>query len=271
MKLNLSTMLYLSNKEANSPLKIEVYKEALNEINSKFPLYEDEVDLRQIYIIKNNDILETEFFIRNGFNKNISPEEDFVLFVKDRYKNIVASKKLNLKDYGIIPPFSSCPFNVKLEIDENVNLIESKEYYIDVDNIDKLKIFSLDIIEVEGIPIEVTFDEEKNIRDFISRLPALKEGEFKKDIYKINYTNSGSIICTLLVRNGTEKEFDLGELVISIVNEGRVSIAQKLKSRNDTKIKIESMKAKLLNIEFNSNEVFEYRCDLSKCRVVFSK
>jgi len=63
--------LSLEEIDSGSTLKTTVYTEELKEINAKNPLGENKVDINKTYFMKNDNMLEVGFFIRNGLKQNL--------------------------------------------------------------------------------------------------------------------------------------------------------------------------------------------------------
>jgi len=268
MDSNSNIILSLVGEDSVSKLKIQVFEEELKEINSKFPLSENQVDIKQTYFLKKDNTIEVGFFIRNSLKSSISIEE-MPLSFQDNNGRILLSKNFNFKDYGVIPPYSARPYTINFEIDKNFNFDEHEKYIIKFGDVANFNAFSSVSTEIENIPFDIPFEEEKAIKDFANELSTLKVDEFSISLYSLAYGDNGGLSCVLLLRNGSSNIANVEKLPISIINENGLIIARKVFDDEKSQIKISPEKSKLINFEFNQYEVSKERCNLSKCKVLY--
>lgn len=260
----------LSLEDANSasPFKVQVFEEELKEINAKYPLGENQVDIKQTYLIKNDDDIEVGIFIRNGLKNNLSIEQ-MPLVVEDENNNIVLTKIFNFKKYGVLPPHSARPFIVSFEIPDGVIFNEAEKYTIKFETKQKTKAFYSVATEIENMPANISFEEEKEINDFANGLETLHSDEFSISVYKLNYNSNQGIDCLLLLRNGKKSEANLEKLPISVVNENGVVVAHKVFANPDGIVKVSPNKAKLIRFQFEADQVNIEKYDLSNCKILY--
>jgi SLAP domain-containing protein len=260
--------LALIGEEAVSAIAKAVYKEELENINSRFPLNDNEVDIKQIYYIKNDNNLEFSFFIRNGLNHNLALE-NMVLVIQNNHGKEILSKKINFKEYGTIPPRSATPFTVNFELTEETSFDVNDEYKIVFGGQDKFDSFTSVSTEIENIPIDISFEEEQELKDFFENLKTLEVNEFTVSLYKFVYNNNGSVNCSVILRNGYERFLNIGKLPVSILDEEGNTIVRKVFINEKGDFRVSPRKAKIVNLEFKPQEISDKPLDISKCRVMF--
>lgn len=268
MENNLDIILSLEEIDSGSTLKTTVYNEELKEINAKHPLGEDKVDINQTYFMKKDNILEVGFFIRNGLKQNLSIEE-LPITIQDSKGDTILTQSFNFKKSGVIPSYSGRPYSVNFELPEGINFDEAELHSLKFNAIDNLKAFQSVATEIENIPINYTFEEEKALRDFEESLPTLKTKEFSISVYNIKYSNNNGIVCNLLLRNGNDKEAKLEKLPISIVDENGITIARSVFSNEKGLAKISPKKSEIMSFEFKSTQIKPGTYDFSKCRIEY--
>jgi SLAP domain-containing protein len=260
---NVNINLSLDEKDTMSSLKTQVFKDELKNINANYPLSENQVDVKQIYLFKKENSIEVGFFIRNGFKNKILIENTPVV-LQDANGNIISSKVINLKKFGTIPPYSARPYNINFEINESFN--DKCEYIIKFDDKNIYNIFSTVYNEIDNIPVDITFDEENLINNFVNDLPALRTDEFTISVYKIIYNDNNRLEIVLLLRNGTNKSVNFDKLPISIVDENGLTIARKIFLSPEHEHIINPKKSRFIRLEFDiSKEAY----DLSNCIIVY--
>lgn len=268
MNNKLCIKLYLDEQSTISRLTRRVYEDELKKINSKVPLVENQVDINKTYMIREKNKLEVGFFIRNGLNKNISFEY-VPLMIEDTKGNVIASEVFNFKGNGVIPPYSAKPFSVFLELKEGCKFNEKEKYTIKISNFDELNVFGSTKTEIENMPDNLTFEQEKEIDDYVKSLNTLSASEFNISLYKFFYNENRGIQCTLLLRNGTNSEAVLEKLPLRILDEKSKIVAYKVFTGKEELIKVNPKKSIFMDLYFEPFEVLEKSCDLSKCRVIF--
>jgi SLAP domain-containing protein len=268
MDNNLDIILSLADGDSVSQLRKLVYEEELKEINSKFPISENKVDIKKTYFIKSDNTIEVGFFIRNSLETNVS-FEDVVLVLQDKNDKNILSKKFNFKGYGSIPSFSARPFSAIFELNGEIDIIENEEYNIKFAGINNSKSFFSVSTEIENMPDNLTFEEEKAIRDFANSLDTLKEDEIAITVYAINYNDSKGIDCVLIVRNGNDKNININKLPITVVNENGEKIARNVFENPSGILVVSPKKSKLVKFTFKSKDIFIHEQDLSRCKVMY--
>jgi SLAP domain-containing protein len=265
--MNNDIILSLGEEYSNSKLNTLVYEQELREINTKYPLDENQVDIKATYFLKNENDLEVGFFIRNGLGKSVS-FENVCLVIEDESGKDLVLKEFNLKNDGIIQPCSARPFVVRFPITNEINLQNVEEYTIKFSKVNNLSKFHSVTTELVGLPIDISFEKEKAIRDFILGLKTLREGEFDISEFNLRSIVNGGLECTMLFRNGTNKEAKVEKLPIYVIDDMGEAIAQKIFYNIEGIIKIGPKQAKLMTFQFERSETTSKEFDLSKCKVI---
>ena len=174
MEENIDVLLSLRDDESVSDLKRIVYEEELKEINSNYHLKEGGIDIHGTYFLKNENYLEVGFFVRNGLKQNLSLEEMLLVVQDDEGKNIV-SQSFNFKEFGTISSCSAMPFELKFDFPEDAVFDETKKYSIKFGSLKNMQGFNSVDIDLEEFPKNLSFEQEKAIKDFEKSLPTLKK------------------------------------------------------------------------------------------------
>jgi SLAP domain-containing protein len=266
MENNINVELSLTGEDSTSELKKTVYGMELEEISSKFPLMKNEIDIKQTYITRIEDRLEVGFFIRNGLGSELVLEH-VLLEVQDNKGNKVGSKLVNFKDYEPIPACSARHFIVNFKLRNSDNYIEGEDYTVNFAQSAKLEAIPTVLTEIENMPINLSFEEEKLIRDFADSLETLRVDAFDISVYNLYYKDNGGIQFVLLMRNGKDETVSLASLPVSIINDSDITIAHKVFENKKGLLNVSPRKSKLLKLEFNMLEVPAEKYDLAKCKV----
>jgi SLAP domain-containing protein len=268
MENSIDILLSLEEIDSVSSLKTTIYEEELKEINAMHPLDENKVDINQTYFVKNDNTLEVGFFIRNGLKQNLSIEE-MPLTIQDSNGNTILTQSFNFKKFGVIPSHCGRPFSVNFVLPAGTIFDETMQYSIKFAEENNFKAFQSVATEIENMPTNYTFEQEKALRDFENSLPTLKAKEFSISVYNIGYSDDRGIICTLLLRNGNDKEAKLEKLPISIIDENGITIAQNIFSNAEGLVKVGPYKSDIISFKFKPSEVALGILDFSKCRVEY--
>jgi len=269
MENNSDILLSLGYIDSVSKLKTRVYEEELKELNTKKPLEENKIDINQTYFVKTDNNLEVGFFIRNGLTQNLSIEE-MPLVILDAKGEEIMTQSFNFKEFGVIPARSARPFAVDFIIPEGIVFNEEEEHGLKFSALDNMNAFHSVSTDIENMPTDLVFEEEKALRDFANGLPTLKADEFTISVYNITYSDDGGLVCALILRNGKDGEAKLEKLPISIVNEEGTTIARNVFENPEGIVKISAKKSKFISFKFEASQVVPGRYDLSKCQVMYS-
>jgi len=268
MEENIDVILSLRDDESVSDLKRIVYEEELKEINNNHQLTKNSFDINATYFLKSENYLEVGFFIRNGLKQNLSLEEMMLVVKDDEGKNI-ASQSFNFKEFGPISSFSARPFELKFDLPEDAVFDETKKYIIKFGALKNVKGFSSVDTNLEDLPKNLSFEQEKAIKDFEKSLPTLKKGGFSISLYKLFYDNNRALNCILIFRNGVNSEAKLDRLPISVFDKDGNLIARAEFSNNEGLVKVSSNSSKAITFEFPPENVARGIHELENCSVTY--
>lgn len=261
-----NVQLSLTGEEYTSELRRNIYEEELKEINSKFPLKENNIDIRQNYFIRNDNTIEVGFFIRNALKSSVSFEKT-PLILQDKDGNKILAETFDFKGHGVIPGLSAKPFVVKFEINDSININDGEEYTIKFDEANIFNAFSSVKTEIENIPLDISFDEEQGIRDFANNLETLKKDQIDISLYKLSYTKIKGIECSVVIRNGYDRDINIEKLPIRVLNEDGEVVARRLFESTENSLKLSAKKSIFIKFIMFPDEVIDKNVDLSKCRI----
>lgn len=251
-----------------SPLRIRVFEEELNNINKENPLKENQINLATTYFLNNGNELEVGFFIRNTMKSALSLEV-INLAVQSSKGDIIATLQCNLKEIGTMPSCTGTPYSLKFTLNEGAIYNKDEEYKITFVNFNGLKGFRSVVTDIENMPLDITFEEEEEIRKFEKSLNTLKKDEINIAIFKLVKDDDGSINITLLVRNGYDNEIKLERLPITIMNYNNYPICKHVFHDSNGLVNISAQRTKLLKLSIDKSKIYNTVFDLDKCKILF--
>jgi len=249
-----------------SPLKEKVFQEELYNINEIEPLKENQVNLATTYFSNKGNELEVGFFIRNTLKNEISLEE-VVLAIQSSKGDIISNLTCNLKELGSMPSYTGTPCSLKFIINEGSIYDPNEEYRVIFNK--NINCFQSVKADIENISIDMSFDEEEEIRKFEKGLDTLRKDEINIAIFKLVKDDNGSINITLLVRNGYNKEIKLERLPITIMNYNNYPICKHVFYDSNGLVNIGARRAKLLKLSIDKSKIYNTVFDLNKCKILF--
>lgn len=265
---SLCIKLHLPEDAGISSLKKKVFQEELRKINKKYPMEANQINISKIYILDNKNTLEVGLFIRSTVKTDIALEE-LHLGLENKDKEIIVSQRFNFKEFGTIPSYSGIPLILKFNTGDNYQFDNIEDYSIKFLNIEELQGFSSVNAEIEDLPTNLSFEEEKELLDFLYNLKTLKADEVTFSIFKLSQESSGNIVAHILVRNGYKKEAKVEKLPLTILDESKNVIATNVFSNTDGIVKVNPHKVKLLKLTIESSNILVNDYDLSKCTGLF--
>jgi SLAP domain-containing protein len=268
MDNNIDINLYLPDGEGVSFLKKKIFQEELDRINKQFPLQENQININKTYMVDRENALEVGFFIRSTVKKDICIGEAD-LGIENINKEIVISQKFNFKELGVIPSYCGIPVAVHFNKHGNDKFYNVEGYSLKFVNLDSLQSFLSVNSEIENLSANLSFEEEKEILDYVHKLEVLKKNEISLSVFKLTKNESGGIAIEVLVRNGYENEAKLEKIPISIFNENNVIIARSVFENPDGIVKVSPYKSKLVKFVFESSNIYISDYELSKCKVLY--
>lgn len=265
MEGNFDVALFLENVDSISQLKTTIYQEELDEINEKYPIKKNDINVQATYFSKDGNVLEVGFFIRNGMEQDLTLE-DMMLLIEDMDGKVLVRKKFNFKDYEI-PGFSGRPFEIQFVLPEDSGYEEGKEYKIIFGDLEDITHFNFVETIIDNIPEGITFEREKAIKAFANSLPTLREDEFTISVFELDYSLNRDLLCTLLFRNGTESDRDVLKLPITVYDQDEKVVAKAVFIGEKGIVRVDSGKSMIKTFKFPPENVSPGIHNLKNCRV----
>ncbi|HBA05296.1 MAG TPA: hypothetical protein DCW51_15885 [Clostridium sp.] len=262
IKLNIPKGLVIS------PLKEKILMEELHHINETIPLEENQINLAATYFLHKNNEVEVGFFIRNTFKSSISLA-NVELAIKNSIGNTISTLHCNLEELGAMPSYTGTHCNLKFILNEGTFYNSDEKYRIIFNNIKEVKGFKSVKTDIENMPIDISFEEEEEIRKFERNLSILKKNEVNIEIFKIEKGYNNSIDITLLMRNGYDKDIKLERLPITIMNYNNYPICKHVFHDSNGLVNISSQRAKLLKLSIDKSKLYNTVFDLKQCKILF--
>lgn len=243
----------------------DVQKEIIiEEISELTPIMENDINLSTIYVFDNGSEIEAKIYIRNGFSKNLELEYIPLVIINDKGE-ILAERTFDFRECETIPPYSARPLKIyfkKAEVNMNGFLPQNCKIAFDK-NINTADYCN---IELEHLP-ESMDEFRPAFEKFLHSLSKLERGKVDISTFNISLEESGKIIITLIIRNSMEGTVRIKELPVRLSDENNNIIMSGKFNLNNTEIN--SMKAKVYNIAFETNLTVEGKINLNQWRVSF--
>lgn len=251
-----------------SPLKEKILQEELHNINETEPLRENLINLASTYFLHKNNEVEVGFFIRNTFKSSISLA-NVDLAIESSIGNIISTLHCNLEELGAMPSYTGTHCNLKFILNEGAFYNSDEKYRIVFNNIKEVKGFKTVKTDIENMPIDISFEEEEEIRKFEKSLNTLKKNEMDIAIFKLKRMDHGNINITLLIRNGYDIDVKLEKLPITIMNYNNYPICKHVFHDSNGLVNISAQHAKLLKLSIDKSKLYNTVFDLNKCKILF--
>ncbi len=260
--------LYLSDIKAISPLKIQIFKDELKEINNKFSITENTVDIVETYSTIKNEKLEMGFFIRNAFSHSISLELMNIAILNDKGK-VILVEKVNFKSIGTIPSYSAIPSSLTFEVSEKIISNKHEKFKIKFLNEENIHVFKSVESNLENLPIDMSFEEENKVLQFFKGLKTLHKDEISVSTFEKMLTEDGGVEISMIFRNGYSKVATLSSFPVKIINFNNVVICDTVIEDPDGLVKIFPGKAKLVKFKIDKSKIYNTVFDLDRCKILF--
>lgn len=268
MNNNITINLHIPKTEQLSSLKARVLSEELENINKKNPPKEESVSIATTYSLIRNDNIEVGFFIRNTFSKNISLE--YVrLGLQNSEDKIIYNQIVNFKDIGIIPPYSAIPSTIKFQLLEEIKKQKLENLKLVFLSTKELNAFKSVETDLEEVSLDLSFEEEKELREFKNNLDMLQKDTLSTALFKADKLDDGGVELSILFRNGFDSEIKIEKLPITIENFNGISICKYVFQDTNSIVKVGPAKAKLVKLKIDKSNIYNTVFDLDRCKILF--
>lgn len=268
MSNNITINLHIPETEQLSSLKARVLSEELESVNKKNPPKEESVSIATTYSLIRNGNIEVGFFIRNTFSKNISLEYVRVGLQNNEDK-IIYNQVVNFKDIGIIPPYSAIPSTIKFKLLDNINKDEVQDLKLVFLSAKELNAFKSVETDLEEVSLDLSFEEEQELREFKNNLEMLQKDTLSTALFKANKLDDGGVELSILFRNGYDSEIRIEKLPITIENFNGISICKHVFQDANSIVKVGPAKAKLVKFKIDKSKIYNTVFDLDRCKILF--
>lgn len=263
--LEVPTVLSLLENDDNvmSDVQKDILEDELEELP---PIKEGQLNISGIYVYDLGEKLEVKVYIRNGLSKEIVLET-MPLAILNSKNEVLAHQMFNLKSLGTIPPHAARPLKL---------YYEKKNVYVEEIPIDDWTIgFDTNVrtikevnVNYEKLPKNIDIEDKLVFDKFLRSLPNLKEDQFSVSTFSIGIQKDGTIMVTVVMRNGNDKAIALKEIPMSVIDaNGNVVKSNLFKLEN---FEVGALKARIFNFAFPTNFRLENNVALNDWKVEFN-
>ncbi|NMM65059.1 SLAP domain-containing protein [Clostridium sp. P21] len=263
--LEVPTVLSLLENDDN--VMSDVQKDILeDEIKELPPIKEGQLNVSGVYAYDLGEKIEVKAYIRNGFSEEISLDK-IPLIIYNSKNQMLAYQIFNLKNLGAIPPKGARPVKVCFE-KKNVYVekIPMDDWSLGFDT--KIKASRRVNVNYEKLPKSIELEDKLVFDNFLKGLPDVNEGEFTISTFSIGIQENGSIIVTVVMRNGNNKQIALKEIPITLKDDKGNVVKSNLFKLED--FEVGALKARIFNFAFPTNLKLEENVALNDWKVEFN-
>lgn len=266
MRKSIDIKLSIPNEQLTTKLKEKVLQEELNKIIGKSYIKENEINIEVNYCVEKNNKLEIGCFIINTFSQKASLEL-VKLGLEDEKGDIILTQNINLKKLGLIDSNSAIPTIILFDMPKNFNT--NKKYRVRFLTDKEKKSIQTRATILDNLPLNISFEEETNIRDFFDKLSPVKVDEVSLTLYDAVRTSDKGIEIRVLFRNGYDQEIEIERLPITIENFNGISICKCVFEDVNSIVKVGPAKAKLVKFKIDKSKIYNTVFDINRCKILF--
>jgi len=260
--INIKLHLNEYDKGVMSDFQKEFLKEELDELP---PLEDGQVSINGIYTFDMGDKIEVSVYLRNGLSKQINFDK-VPLVIVNKNGDVLAKQVMDMKEFGILPPFSASPYKVYFDkANLFVDSISKEDWKIQFEK--SISAINTVKVEFEGFPGEVHHELEGAFTKFLNKLPLIKAGDVNIEVFKTLKCLDNSIAIVFLIRNGCDKVIKLERLPI-IVKDDRGEVVSR-GIFNIENVNVNPHKAKIYDFTITENYIINKDYDINTCKVYF--
>lgn len=263
--LEVPTVLSLLEHDENvmSDVQKDILEEEIEELP---PIKEGQLNISGIYVYDLGDKIEVKAYIRNGFSEKIALE-DIPLVLTNSKNEVLAYQIFNLESLGELPTGTARPLKVYFE-KKNVYVkeIPMDDWQIGFDT--KLRAARKVNVVYEKLPRGIEVNDKLVFDKFLRELPELKEGEFSISTFSVGIQKDGTILVTVVMRNGNSKDITLQQMPVTVKDaNGKVVKSNLFKLE---KFSVGALKARIFNFAFPTSLKLEQDTALNDWSVSFN-
>jgi SLAP domain-containing protein len=241
-------------------------KEFLKEELAELPTLEDgQVSINGTYTFDMGEKLEVSVYLRNGLSKQIN--FDIVpLVIVNKKGDVLAKQTIDMKEFGILPPFSARPYKVYFDkANLLVDTISNDDFEIQFEK--SVSAISTVKVELEDIPENMEYELKNSFTKFLDKLPLIKAGDVNIEVFKTLRGMDNSISIVFMIRNGCDKVVQLERLPIIVKDEQGEVVAKGVFDIEN--VSVNSHKAKVYDFTITEEYIVNKDFDISSCKVYF--
>ena len=271
------TVIKSENEKVNIELHLNEYdkgvmsdfqKELLREEVAALPDLEDgQVSINGIYTFDMGDKIEVSVYLRNGLSKQINFDK-VPLTITNKKGDILAKQMMEMKDFGLLPPFSARPYKIYFDkINVFVDTIPMDDWSIQFEK--SISAISTVNVEMEEMPENMDGDTKNKITKFLNNLPLIKAGDINIEVFETEKCIDNSISIVVLIRNACDKIINLEKLPITVEDLQGEIVA---KGIFDTKnVNVNPHKARIYEFIITEDYIVNKDYDINNCKVFFKE
>lgn len=252
--------------EYDKAVMSDFQKELLNNELAQFPPLENgQVSINGIYTFDMGDKIEVGVYLRNGLSKQIN-FDSVPLVITNKNGEVLAKQLMDMKDFGLLPPFSARPYKVYFnKVNVFVDTIVMDDWKIQFEK--SISAINTVQVELEDMPENMDSDSKNNITKFLNKLPLIKGGDFDIQVFETEKCMDNSISIVVLIRNGCDKIINLEKLPIMVEDLHGELVA---KGIFDTKnVTVNPHKVRIYEFILTEEYIVNKDYDINNCRVSF--
>lgn len=225
--------------------------------NELKPLKPNQISLSGIEISDGQTGVEVTAFVRNSLHKAIQLQKTTLLLL-DKDNQIIARHIFDLSEIGEIPGKSSRPWVFVFPF-ESLKLAEfSKENWTLAFELRKKHSLDLEESWQKGL----SEDAKKQLENLVNSTEPPKEGEINIMGLQAKFDEAGSLHTTILIRNGSNKNIQIQQFPLQIIDASGEIVAQGGFTLNDFEVKADTTKP--WTFIFPKENIIKEQLDLSK-------
>lgn len=226
------------------------------------PMEEDEFGFSGAEISEKKGTIHVSAFIRSRIGEAYAPEE-IILYLVNGDTEIIASKKLNVKELvGNIPAHSNMPWNFTFEPNCRTGLDVPSEDWQLLCTIPEAHRLDLDATWEDSLPVE----QKEKLQSLFDKLDEMADNNLNFTGISNRFEDNGTFTVTAFVRNGYDQDVTISQLPLQIIDANDTVITQGAFEMNNFVVRANTSKP--WSFTFGEIMVARDEIDLSKWRIV---
>ena len=253
--------------EYDTGVMSDFQKEFLREELAELPPIEDgQVSINGTYAFDMGDKIEVSVYLRNGLSKQVNFDQ-VPLEITNKKGDVLAKQVVDMKNFGILPPFSARPYKVYFDkANLFVDAISNDDFKVQFE----ASISAINTVEVEfeDMPEKIDHELKTSLTEFLKKLPLVKNGDVNIEVFKTLKCMDNSISIVFLIRNGYDKAIKLEKLPITVKNAQGELIASGVFDIEN--VSVNSHKAKIYDFTITEEYIVNKDFHIENCKVYFN-